>query len=126
MKTTFSAIKAQEKIVYAELIKYLGLVANIQEEFVGEYEDLERKRPAFFISSIIRGVSMPLIFSSHMISPATLRQEDYEPLDMQTVVTYGTPSIAAALLKTRLDREVQDITTVTLELEQMSHGVGLA
>ena len=122
----YRAIRAQEQILYNELVKYVELVSDEKTDFIGELEGFARKRPAFHITAIVKGESVPLMFTSHVLSPAVMRQDSLEPLDMTTVATFGRVSIAAALIGGRMQHIVRDVTDIALEIEQMKGGIGNA
>jgi len=124
MNPKIKAIKAQEHILYNELIKYVQLLTVARNEFVEDFEDIAEKQPGFYIVTVVKGAIDPLVFSSHILTPASLRQDSINSLPMTVAASYGVTSIAPNLLTEQFSKFVTEITDITLEIEHMQFGVG--
>lgn len=127
MRIKTPAIKAQETILYNELIKYVELVASTRHtERPEDFLDYAAKRPAFLLVASSLSVGNDLIISSHNISPASLRQDTLEPIEMPVIAGYGRTSIATALMISRMRAISTEVIDIAEEVGEMRGGVGRA
>jgi hypothetical protein len=126
VRTKSTALKAQEQVVVSELIKYVELIAATRSINVEDFIDYATRRPAFLLVAASIGGSNDLLMSSHVLSPATLRQDHLEAVEMKMAAQYGRSS-AATLLMARLFRDkASEIIEIAEEIGQMAGGVGHA
>jgi hypothetical protein len=123
-KTT--AIKAQEKVVFNELIKYVELVASIRDHKAEDFIDYGSRRPAFLLVTASIGNDREMLMSSHVLSPASLRQEHLDPIEMKIAADYGRTSVAVAMAASAMKGQFQEIMEIAIEVESMSGGIGHA
>ena len=123
-KTT--AIKAQEQVVFNELVKYVELVASIRDTKTEDFVDYASRRPAFLLVTASIGNNREMLMSSHVLSPASLRQDNLDAIDMKVAANYGRTSVAVAMAATAMKGQYQEIMEVAIEIESMSGGIGHA
>lgn len=126
MRSKTDVIQKQEQVLYKELVKYIELIAATRSSHLDDFVDYEKKCPAFFMAGIsLNDVQTPLI-SHHVVSPATLHQEDLQAMDMEIIAGYGMPSIIAALFGQKIIETSEEIVLTANYIHQMKGGVGHA
>lgn len=125
MREKSHTISAQEQLVYRELTKYVELVAA--SRLTGNPEDfieLDKKQPSFLVVASSLGQKGQLLLSSHNLSPASLRQEHLDALEMPMVAQYGRTSVTTALMLSYIHQHVSEVIDVAEEIDQMKGGIG--
>jgi len=123
-KTT--ALKAQEQVVVEALIKYVEMVAVLRDHAVNDLINYEEREPAFLIIGSSLANDGNLFMTAHQLSPATLRQNDLEPLTMQTTTQFGITSVSTALATKNFKGSAPEIIESAEDMMPMFHGVGHA
>jgi hypothetical protein len=127
MRNKTEAIKAQEQLLYSELIKYVELIASTRDvERFEDFLDYANKRPAFLLVASSLGLNKQILISSHNISPASLRQDHLNAIEMPVIAKYGRTSITTALMISRMRSMSEEVIEIAEEIGQMRGGIGNA
>ncbi len=126
MRQKSTIIKAQEQLVINELTKYIELIAATRNINVEDFVDYASRRPAFMLVAASIGNSNDLLMSSHVLSPATLRQNHLEAIEMKVAAQYGRSSAATLLMQRVFRDKASEIIEIAEEIGQMAGGIGHA
>jgi hypothetical protein len=127
MRLKNEAIKAQQQLLYNELIKYVELIASVRDiEQFEDFIDFAKRRPAFLIVTSSLSLNKKVLISSHNLSPATLRQDHLNSIEMPVIAQYGRTSITIALMISRMRKMAGEVIEIAEEIGQMRGGIGNA
>jgi hypothetical protein len=127
MREKTPAIAAQEQLIYRELINYVELIAATRlTERPEDFMEYAKKQPAFLLIASSLAQNGQLLLSSHTLSPAALRQDHLNAIDMPVIATYGRTSVLTALLLPRIRDLAAEAIDIAEEIDQMKGGIGIA
>ena len=127
MRNKTEAIKAQEQLLYSEMIRYVELIASTRNiERFEDFLDYAKKRPAFLLVASSLGLNGQILISSHNISPAALRQDHLNAIEMSVIAKYGRTSVTTALMISRMRNMSGEVIEIAEEIGQMRGGIGNA